>query len=81
MSNPIKIIVRDYSWIHLSLGLTGNTLFFLGSVFFLPLFEHVARPEWLDMKWQTFAVWLFIVGSFLMLVGALGNLLVDLWKE
>lgn len=69
MTNPIKILVQDYSWVHLSLGLLGNTLFFIGSILFLPIFP----------SWYTFAVWLFIIGSLLMLVGALGRLLVDVF--
>ncbi len=70
MSTPIKTIVRDYGWIHLSLGLLGNVLFFVGSILFLPPFEPV----------QTIGVWLFIFGSGLMMVGAVGQLLVKLYK-
>ncbi|WP_372810586.1 YrhK family protein, partial [Litorivivens sp.] len=39
MSNVIRTIVNDYSWIHLSLGLLGNITFFVGSILFLPQFE------------------------------------------
>ncbi|WP_372750450.1 YrhK family protein [Litorivivens sp.] len=70
MSNVIRTIVNDYSWIHLSLGLLGNITFFVGSILFLPQFE----------PYKTFAVWLFISGSFLMLIGSTGRLLVDLWE-
>ncbi|MCD1636447.1 YrhK family protein [Martelella mediterranea] len=52
---------------HLSLGLLGNIGFFVGSIFFLPSLE----------QYKTLGVWLFIVGSFFMLIGALGRLLVD----
>tara|TARA_R110002012_G_scaffold116285_2_gene263887 strand:+ start:746 stop:874 length:129 start_codon:yes stop_codon:yes gene_type:complete len=31
-------------------------------------------------EWQTVGVWIFIVGSFLMLIGTLGNLLVKLYE-
>jgi membrane-bound ClpP family serine protease len=55
----------EYQWIHLTLGLVGNTLFILGSVLFL--FEGQLR---------VFGVWAFVVGSFLMLVGSLGEALV-----
>lgn len=71
MSKPLKIIVQDYGWIHTSVGLLGNIAFFLGSILFLPQFE----------EWKVTGVWLFIVGSFLMLVGALGNLLVGLFEK
>ena len=82
MANPIRTLVRDYKWIHLSLGLSGNVMFFVGSVLFLPLFEKVAVPAtWFFQKWQTFGVWLFVFGSFFMMVGALGNLLVSLYES
>ena len=64
MSDTLRLIVKDFGWIHTSLGLVGNVLFFVGSVFFLPSFD----------SYQTLGVWLFIIGSFLMLVGALGEL-------
>lgn len=68
MSNPIKTLVNDYGWIHLGLGLLGNTAFLVGSVLFLPAFE----------TYRTLAVWLFIGGALLMWVGAVGHLLVNL---
>lgn len=71
MRTPVKILVQDYSWIHLTLGLIGNILFFVGSVLFLPQFE----------PYKVFAIWLFIVGSFLMLTGSVGRVLVDLWED
>lgn len=71
MSNPVRTLVSDYGWIHLSLGLLGNIGFFVGSILFLPSLE----------QWKTLGVWLFIIGSFLMLIGALGRLLVDVLKE
>ncbi|HKK31546.1 MAG TPA: YrhK family protein [Alphaproteobacteria bacterium] len=71
MSNPIRILVRDYGWVHLSLGLFGNIAFFVGSVLFLPRFEPI----------QTIGVWLFIVGAFFMAIGSLGRLLLSLWWD
>lgn len=68
MTNLLKTLVHDFGWIHLSLGLLGNALFLIGSVLFLPVFEEQ----------QTIGVWLFITGSFLMLIGAVGRLLVEL---
>jgi len=71
MTNALKILVHDYPWIHLSLGLLGNTTFFIGSVAFLPQFEY----------YRLYGVWLFALGSLLMLIGSLGRLLVDIWKQ
>jgi hypothetical protein len=67
MTNPFKIILHKYGWVHLSLGLFGNAAFFIGSLFFLPALD--------DLK--MLGVWLFVVGSGFMLIGALGRLLVD----
>jgi hypothetical protein len=47
------------------LGLLGNLLFFAGSVLFL-----------FDQQLQLMGVWGFVVGSFLMLVGSIGEVLV-----
>lgn len=71
ISNLVKTIVQDFGWIHLSLGLAGNTAFFVGSILFLPAFEPL----------KTLGVWLFIAGSFGMMVGAVGRLLVDLFER
>ena len=71
MSNPIRTLVQDYGWIHLSIGLLGNTLFVAGSILFLPAFQSL-RP---------IPVYVFIAGSSLMLVGALGQLLVQIWRR
>ncbi|MEJ2411211.1 MAG: YrhK family protein [Novosphingobium sp.] len=45
-------------------------LFVLGSILFLPSMR----------VWQTFGAWMFIAGSALMLVGALGELLKQVLK-
>lgn len=66
-----KTLVQDYGWIHLSIGLLGNGLFFMGSILFLPQLE----------QHQTLGVWLFIIGSFFMLIGSLGRVLVSLWSD
>ncbi|MEG6507434.1 YrhK family protein [Methyloligella sp. 2.7D] len=68
MTTPIQLIVHKYGWVHQVLGVLGNTAFVVGSVMFLPRFP----------SWYSFAVWLFIVGSALMLIGALGRLAMDL---
>ncbi|MCP1169202.1 YrhK family protein [Limimaricola litoreus] len=77
MIHPIRTLVQDYEWIHLSLGLFGNVAFLVGSVLFLPMFEGQS-PSWTEMDWKTLGVWLFIIGTFFMFIGALGNLLVKL---
>lgn len=68
MTLKTKTIVRDYGWLHLAVGLLGNILFFVGSILFLPAFEPI----------RTTGVWLFILRSGLMILGALGQLLVKL---
>lgn len=67
-SAALRAFLRDYEWIHIGIGLFGNFLFFVGSVFFL----------W--ASWQTAGVWLFILGSFAMLLGSLGEALVR-WER
>ncbi len=64
-TGPVQTLVRDYQWFHTTVGILGNLTFFVGSIFFL--FETL----------KTVGTWLFIIGSFGMLVGALGHALVD----
>lgn len=72
-THPIRFLDRkalkeffdEYEWVHLTLGLLGNVLFFVGSLLFL-----------FEQRLQTFGVWAFVLGSFLMLVGSFGNALV-----
>ncbi len=61
--------MHDDGWVHLSVGIAGNFTFFVGSICFLPTFSGAVK---------TAGVWLFIVGSFLMLLGALGSLAASL---
>lgn len=56
--------VEQFHWLHLTLGLVGNASFFVGSVLFL--FEPL----------RTVGIWLFIVGSFGMLLGTIGDAVV-----
>lgn len=67
-SVALRAFVKDYEWIHILIGLFGNFLFFVGSVFFL----------W--SSWQAAGVWLFIVGSFAMLLGSMGEALIR-WER
>jgi hypothetical protein len=71
LADPVKTLVQEYGWVHLSLGLLGNAAFFIGSILLLPGLHEM----------RAFAIWLFVIGSFLMMVGALGRLLVSLWQQ
>lgn len=71
MANPLKTLVKDYEWIHLSVGLIGHVSFLVGSVLFLPAFEPL----------KTLGVWLFIVGAGAMLIGYSGRALVDVYES
>lgn len=62
--------MTDFEYIHTGLGICGNVAFVVGSVLFFQRFE----------QWHTLAVWLFVVGSTLMLIGALGSALKN-WYE
>ena len=64
--HPIQTLVHDYEWIHTGIGITGNGLFFIGSVLFL------------REATKSVGVWLFIVGALFMLVGSLGSAVVKL---
>lgn len=70
-SRAVHEFVEEYEWIHVGLGVIGNATFFVGSIFFLPVYE----------AWMTLGVWLFITGSLLMLIGALGNGAVRLLRK
>ena len=70
MNSLLQILVQDYGWIHTAIGAIGNLTFFVGSIFFLPSFKHE----------ETIGVWLFILGSLLMLVGALGDFFVKYYE-
>jgi hypothetical protein len=57
-------LIRDYRWIHLGLGLIGNTAFVIGSVF---LFW-----SWAELP----SIWLFVAGSSGMWIGSVGECIV-----
>lgn len=57
----VREFVYQFPLIHPTVGMLGNTTFALGSVLFF--FPSLQRP----------ALWLFIVGSFGMLLGSLGE--------
>ncbi len=64
----LRSLIRDFPWIHIFLGLTGNLSFFIGSICFL----------W--EKYKPAGVWLFIIGSFGMLIGSMGHAFIK-WDE
>lgn len=59
--------INKFGWLHQGLGLVGALSFFVGSVFFL----------WKDPL-QLYGIWLFIIGSFGMLIGNIGTFLLSL---
>jgi len=61
--------LAEFPWVHLGLGLAGNTLFVIGSVMFF----------WEIVK--TLAIWLFVFGSLGMLLGSVGEVLVRIEKR
>lgn len=65
---PISEVIHDFPWLHRVLGLTGNAAFFVGSILF---FSEALK---------TAGIWLFVIGSFFMLVGSAGEFLVR-WAE
>jgi hypothetical protein len=69
--NAIQRFLHDYEWLHISVGVIGNATFFVGSIFFLPVYSD----------WMAVGVWLFITGSFLMLLGALAGGLKRHWEH
>ena len=69
MSGALREFVKEYEWIHTSLGLLGNSAFFIGSVLFL--FESL----------KTAGVWLFIIGALGMLIDTVGSAIIKLERH
>lgn len=65
MPRPLRILVHEYKWIHIGLGLLGNLTFVVGSVMFL------------SESMKLTGTWLFIAGSTGMLIGSIGDALVE----
>jgi YrhK-like protein len=70
MKSLLRTVVQDYGWIHTAIGAIGNFIFFIGSIFFLPSFHAML----------TTGVWLFIIGSLLMMMGAIGEFFVKIYE-
>ena len=56
-----KSFIREFPAVHLAIGVIGNVIFFVGSVLFV----------WHST--EAVAIWLFIIGSFGMMLGAIGQ--------
>lgn len=60
----VPLLVRENKWIHTVLGLIGNALFLIGSVFFFRESTIYA------------GTWLFVLGAAGMLIGSIGDAIV-----
>lgn len=69
MPRPFYVLIKQYQWAHLVLGIAGNISFVVGSIFYLH--ESLKTP----------GTWLFIAGSTGMLVGSLGSAAVKLTEK
>lgn len=56
-----RAFISAFPTVHLAIGVSGNVVFFAGSVLFL--WDWGEEP----------AIWLFILGSFGMMLGAIGQ--------
>lgn len=57
--------MNRFQWFHQTIGVLGGLTFFVGSIFFL-----------YDDVWKKAGTWLFIIGSFGMLIGNIGSVIV-----
>lgn len=64
LPHALHVLVCDYGWIHICLGLIGNLAFVVGSF----LFFSSSTKQW--------ALWFFVIGSSGMLIGSIGSALV-----
>lgn len=60
---------RNYTWVHMGIGILGNVSFFVGSLLFL------------SQSTQTVGKGFFIAGSLGMLIGSVGRAVVDYEDE
>ena len=60
-SAAVSTFVHDFPWFHRWMGLVGNALFVIGSVFFL--FDQLAIP----------GTWIFVGASLGMLADSIGE--------
>lgn len=62
--HALHVLVCDYEWVHICLGLIGNFAFVVGSFLFF------------SKSTKDLALWLFVVGSSGMLIGSIGSAIV-----
>jgi hypothetical protein len=67
----VRTLVGKYGHIYTIVGITGNVLFVVGSILFFKEFD----------RFYTFGVWMFVLGSFCMLIGTLGTALGRLYER
>lgn len=79
--SALRVLVEDYGWIHLGIGLLGNAIFIGGGVMFLPGGDVTLPGLGHSVAWALVGRWFFIVGSSLMFVGNLGELIVSLYSR
>ncbi|MCB1884409.1 MAG: YrhK family protein [Geminicoccaceae bacterium] len=68
-SRPVFLLVEDYQWVHLGIGILGNCLFLTGSFLFM------------SESTKGVAVYFFIAGSTGMLIGSVGSAIVKLARR
>jgi hypothetical protein len=59
-------IAHEFRWIHTGLGLLGNSAFLAGSILFF-----------YEGPLKRIGIWLFVIGAAGMLIGSLGNAIVQ----
>ncbi len=64
LPHVLHVLVYDYEWIHICLGLIGNFAFVVGSFLFF------------SESTKQLALWLFVIGSSGMLIGSIGSAVV-----
>lgn len=67
--HPLRSLLREYEWVHLTLGILGNTCFVIGSFLFL------------SDSTRTLGTWLFVAGSSGMWIGTTGSAIVSLERH
>lgn len=61
LPHALHMLVSDYEWVHICLGLIGNLAFLVGSFLFF------------SESTKQIALWLFVIGSSGMLIGSIGS--------
>lgn len=61
LPHMLHVVIHDYEWVHICLGLIGNFAFVVGSFMFF------------SASTKQLALWLFVAGSSGMLIGSIGS--------